>query len=493
MPWTYSPFSSLDHAEQQRIASSYEQKFRDFDNDIIVNSALEVLEANGITDVHAVQVGPERAGESFDLFSQLIGKVADDKRYTILSLPTFGGRHSVGVVIDTENHECQVIDSLNQFYGEAVDQVQTAIDMGVLDGYKVITPSSSVVQQSDSWSCGIHSAANMVGIITGDINLKDNASISQRNATEVSNLLGIFSKAYADISVKRANELDNPRLNARQKKAVRFALEAIDASGYDGTVDSDIKALIAALRVELPSGLTDAELLQQRSFTAFLNEFGEKNPNNALVPLLTSTDFAENLPATMQDNIEEKEVNIQQYIKSRLSAPPVQEEANKETVTEQEEVLPAVENKRSESEAKRKLQAFDFDKYLDVIEQKKNKYKNSTRTDYMSAVTAAEKLHNALTLAKANFIQSQEPPKTAWLDFQTACFDAIEDSREVLEQHRGWKQVLADICSAIVSVVTLGIPNIATGRGMFGLFRTKTDTVEKLDELSNTLEKRVIL
>jgi hypothetical protein len=214
------------------------------------------------------------------------------------------------------------------------------------------------------------------------------------------------------------------------------------------------------------SSLDPAE--QQRIASSYEQKFRDFDNdiivNSALVPLLTSTDFAENLPATMQDNIEEKE-----------------------------EVLPAVENKRSESEAKRKLQSFDFDKYLDVIEQKKNKYKNSTRTDYMSAVTAAETLHNALTLAKANFIQSQEPPKTAWLDFQTDCFDAIKESREVLEQHRGWKQVLADICSAIVSVVSLGIPNIATGRGMFGLFRTKTDTVEKLDELSNTLEKRVIL
>lgn len=101
----------------------------------------------------------------------------------------------------------------------------------------------------------------------------------------------------------------------------------------------------------------------------------------------------------LQDNIEAKEVIIQQHSTSRLSAPPGQEEANKETVTEKEEVLPAAENKRTASEAQRKLQAFDFDKYLDVIQQKMNKYKNSTRTDYISAVRAAETLHNALTLA----------------------------------------------------------------------------------------------
>lgn len=322
MPWTYPSFSSLQPAEKRAIVSRYEREFRDFDNDIIVNSALEVLRANGITDVNAIQVGPERVGEAFDLWLQLVDKVSNDKRYTILSLPTFGGRHSIAVVIDTQNRECHVIDSLNQFYSEARGQIQTAIDYGVLDGYRVIAPSSSVVQQNDSWSCGIHSAANMVGIITGDINLKTNAGISPRDATKVTELLGIFSKAYAEISVKRANELDNPRLNARQKRTVRYALEAIVDSGLDGKIKSDIGDLIEALSVEMDplQGITDAELRQQRPFAAFLNEFSEKKPGNTLVSLLNTADFAQNLPVTMQDNIEVKTTLIQDYLVMQLLA-----------------------------------------------------------------------------------------------------------------------------------------------------------------------------
>lgn len=503
MPWNYKPFSSLNDDEKKATANNYSQKFRDFDNDIIVNSALKVLHDNGITDVSAIQVGPERAGDAFDLDIQLINKVSDDNRFTIFSLPTFGGRHSVGVVIDTENRECQVIDSLNQFYPEAVDQVQGAIDAGVLDGYKVITPSSYVVQQKDTWSCGVHTSANMVGIITGDINLKTNAGISQRSADEVTNLLGIFSKAYADISIERASELNNPRLNARQKKVVRFALDAIDASSYAGTVNSDIKALISALREELPPGIDDAELLKQRPFTEFLNEFSEKNPGNTIVPLLSAADFAQNLPATMEDNIEEKELIVQQYITTLLKTPPVLEVANAERIreadvpteegikrtTEKEELLPAVENKNSVSEAYKKLQTINFDRYLAVIEMKKDKYKNSDRPDYKSAVTAAGTLHDALTSAKSNFLQSQEPMNRAWPEFKTACLAAIDNSRAVLEQHRGWKQILADICSAIVSVVSLGLANYAVKNGMFGLFPTKTDSAEKLDELADSLDK----
>jgi hypothetical protein len=79
MPWTYPPFSSLGRAEKENTISQYRQKFLDFDNDIIVNSALEVLHANNITDVNTIQVGPERAGDDFELWSQLIGKVSDDK------------------------------------------------------------------------------------------------------------------------------------------------------------------------------------------------------------------------------------------------------------------------------------------------------------------------------------------------------------------------------------------------------------------------------
>ncbi|KTD46272.1 hypothetical protein [Legionella quateirensis] len=320
MPWIYPPFTSLEHHEQQAVISNYEQKFRDFDNDIIINSALEVLHANGRTNVNAIQVGPDRAGEDFDLFAQLIGKIPEDKRYTIFSLPTWQGRHSVAVVIDTQNSECHVIDSLNRVYPEAIGQIQTAIEIGILEGYSIVRPSSSVTQQSDTWSCGIHSAANIVGIITGDIDLKTNKGISPRSDADVRNLLGIFSKAYAEISVQREHNLNDPRLNARHKKALRSALEAIDSSNFGPKVQSDIQTLIEAVLIDLPKGVTDDQLMQQRPFTVFLTEFSERNPGNALVPVLNSADFASYLPASLQGNYEDNALLIQLYIAEQLMA-----------------------------------------------------------------------------------------------------------------------------------------------------------------------------
>ena len=318
MPWIYPPFTSLGQQEQQAVIRNYEQKFRDFDNDIIVNSALEVLRANGQTNINAIQVGPDRAGEDFGLFAQLVDKIPQDKRYTIFSLPTWQGRHSVAVVIDTQNREVHVIDSLNQVYPEATEQIQTAIDYEILSGYRIVKPASPVTQQSDSWSCGIHSAANIVGIITGDIDLKTNKGLGSRSDAEVQNLLGIFSKAYEEISVQRRNNLNDPRLNVRQKRTLRYGLQGLDTTTFSPQIQNDIRTLIDALVAEIPQGMTEAELRQQRSFNDFAQEFTQKNPGNVLNALLSTPDFIAILPANIEEIAAEKEIMITLYLSEQL-------------------------------------------------------------------------------------------------------------------------------------------------------------------------------
>lgn len=320
MPWIYPPYTSLSAPEQQAIVRSYEQKFLDFDNDIIIYSALEVLRENGHTDINAIHVGQDTAGEEFELFMQLINKIPQDKRYTIFSLPTRQGRHSVAVVIDTQNHECHVIDSINQYYGEAVRQIQTAIDVGVLEGYSIVQPASRIIQQDDHWSCGIHSAANIVGIINGDIDLKTNKGVNRRSRAEVQTLLGIFSKAYEQISIQRSQNLDNPRLNVRQKRTLRYGLQGLDTTMFSSQIQNDINQLIAALREELPSGMLEAEVLQQRSLNAFLNEFRDRNPENALNGLVNTEEFTQTLPASLEENAELKEAVVTAYFSEQLNA-----------------------------------------------------------------------------------------------------------------------------------------------------------------------------
>ncbi|RUR19083.1 hypothetical protein ELY21_06045 [Legionella sp. km535] len=320
MPWIYQPYTSLSALEQQAIVRSYQQKFLDFDNDIIIYSALEVLRENGHTDINAIHVGQDTPGEDFELFMQLINKIPQDKRYTIFSLPTRQGRHSVAVVIDTQNHECHVVDSINQYYGEAVSQIQTAIDYGVLEGYRIVRPTSQIIQQDDQWSCGIHSSANIVGIITGDIDLKTNKGLNRRSSAEVQTLLGIFSKAYEQISIQRGQNLDNPRLNVRQKRTLRYGLQGLDTTMFSPQIQNDINQLIVALREELPSGMLEAEVLQQRSLNAFLNEFRDRNPENALNELVNTAEFAQTLPASLEENAELKEAVVTAYLSEQLNA-----------------------------------------------------------------------------------------------------------------------------------------------------------------------------
>lgn len=145
-----------------------------------------------------------------------------------------------------------------------------------------------------------------------------------------------------------------------------------------------------------------------------------------------------------------------------------------------------VESKQAVKESHEKLRSIDFDVYLNAIKKKMNKYKNSTKIDHISAFAAAETLYTALKSAKSDFL-SKESMSIGWPPFKEACLGAIKNSRRVLEEHRGWKPLLAEISSAILSVVCLGALNYATGRGMFGLFPVQTDSAIKLNELTERL------
>jgi hypothetical protein len=68
--------------------------------------------------------------------------------------------------------------------------------------------------------------------------------------------------------------------------------------------------------------------------------------------------------------------------------------------------------------------------------------------------------------------------------FKKACLDAVNESRDVLEQHRGWKEFFAKFISAVTSILTLGLANLYTGKGIFGLFTAHTDAKKELDNFS---------
>lgn len=141
------------------------------------------------------------------------------------------------------------------------------------------------------------------------------------------------------------------------------------------------------------------------------------------------------------------------------------------------------------NECSRFLLAINFDHRVRMIEQKANKYAREEQENYKNAVAAVGILCDALKLAKENFLNSKESMDTKNKIFTNVCLDAINESRKVLRHHRGWKQNLANFASAITSVFTLGIINTVTGRSLFGLFPTETDSTKKLNDFTEVLTK----
>lgn len=129
------------------------------------------------------------------------------------------------------------------------------------------------------------------------------------------------------------------------------------------------------------------------------------------------------------------------------------------------------------------LRSINFDAHLNAIWGKyEQHYKNNFYARF-----AAENLYKALFQARKTFLNSDEPISKKKMVFKQECLDAIRASRSVLEEHRGWKQIIANISSAIASIVLLGIPNALTGRGFLGLFPAQTDSAKKINELQSSV------
>ena len=124
--------------------------------------------------------------------------------------------------------------------------------------------------------------------------------------------------------------------------------------------------------------------------------------------------------------------------------------------------------------------AFDFKAIADT---------NNVECVYSRANEAATTLYDSINNAvKEHYSLHNIDIK----EFRTRCDTAIAAARPVLEQHRGWKQVLENLAFAIVS---LGVGYLIAGTikmaltGDFLLFKPKTDSANKLDALQATIHQ----
>lgn len=323
---TYKPFEDLSQEERDKLLQNFLETFQTFDHDMVVVSAQQVLESKGINNIHALKVGSRRYGEGYIFAEQLkqqMMTLAVKSGYVILSLPVNKEIHSVAVVIDVSRKQCFFIDSLAEFASEAFYKLKSATNPGeVLEGYEITGPAKKVIQQDEGgresqWSCGIHSAANIVGIITGEINLRTTLGIYARSADEVLQLTAIFYKAYQDGCSKRAESLVPCQLALNEIKTLRLALSAlIKTSGGQALID--METFLRELTATYPIDLSVEDFQYRTSFLAFLSAFKLNNPDNSLLPSLYNEDYRNHLPRSIQDDIDTKSRELFMYLQRQF-------------------------------------------------------------------------------------------------------------------------------------------------------------------------------
>ncbi|HIG0327451.1 TPA: Dot/Icm T4SS effector CegC2 [Legionella pneumophila] len=132
------------------------------------------------------------------------------------------------------------------------------------------------------------------------------------------------------------------------------------------------------------------------------------------------------------------------------------------------------------------LAEIKFSEHLKTIESmvKTMEAKAVGDENYKGAAPIARSFYNDLLRAEECFKNSQLPRNVKCRDFHQACVAAINATLPVLEVHRGWKQVLADLASALVTLCTLGGANLYAGRWRLFPVPTESETIVKDFSLS---------
>ena len=124
---------------------------------------------------------------------------------------------------------------------------------------------------------------------------------------------------------------------------------------------------------------------------------------------------------------------------------------------------------------------YQFEKQLQLIKQKSTSLKQGS-----NAQLSAETLHAALSDAAVQLLNG----KCSIEQFKQNCTSACESAETSdLKNHRGWKQVIANILFTVVSIALLGVANLASKvfTGSFRFFRTETDSLHKVWDMKRVL------
>ena len=132
------------------------------------------------------------------------------------------------------------------------------------------------------------------------------------------------------------------------------------------------------------------------------------------------------------------------------------------------------------------LTTIGFQAQLNVLEAK-TKQMATQGVNYANAYQTANKLITQLKKAEEDFTHGQNEVQQDKKAFQSACLAAIRGAEPELSTHRGWKELLGQIASMVLSILSLGVANALTGYSLCGLFPIKTDAATKLEAMSNII------
>lgn len=108
---------------------------------------------------------------------------------------------------------------------------------------------------------------------------------------------------------------------------------------------------------------------------------------------------------------------------------------------------------------------------------------------FWDAYLASYKLYDKLKTTSSAYFKS--PSKDGFIEFKKNCDQAIKNSRGILEQHRGFKQLLGNLALAIIGLgvfygIAVGI-NYVNNKSLF--FKFKTDSEKVVIGLEQSIDK----
>lgn len=261
----------------------YNKSFKSFHFQNMLDVALEVLIANGITNV-TISTSDLMMNQKTRYQIFVYGVEAPFKSVPFSSRKEYS--HALAVVLDNETRSCYLINSLASVPIKEKTQLETMLSLLPDYQVKMLTSTSSLDADINAAQ---NTIANIISLINGDINLETGEGVFEAGQ-DYSEIANIFAHALATINKKISNE-DELIRTFRVKKALITALYNFSNMSIHQEVDS----LCVAINEDIKLINREQDAWKQRMLPDFMRDFIEKNPENSVARMI-GVNFYDELP-----------------------------------------------------------------------------------------------------------------------------------------------------------------------------------------------------